>query len=77
MQSQMVRMGENGRVVIPAPIREAMGLKPGAALHLSLDEEGLRIQTVRQQIARAQADCAQALRSGEVAVGGIDCGTPA
>jgi AbrB family looped-hinge helix DNA binding protein len=55
MQSQMVRMGENGRVVIPAPIREAMGLKPGAALHLSLDEEGLRIQTVRQQIARAQA----------------------
>ena len=55
MQSQTVRMGGNGRVVIPAPIRNAMDLKPGEALQLSLDEEGLRIQTIRQQIARAQA----------------------
>jgi AbrB family looped-hinge helix DNA binding protein len=55
MQSQMARMGENGRVVIPVQIREAMGLKPGEALQVSLDEEGLRIQTLRQQIAQAQA----------------------
>ena len=48
MQSQTVRMGGNGRVVIPAPIRNAMDLKPGEALQLSLDEEGLRIQTIRQ-----------------------------
>jgi hypothetical protein len=32
-----------------------MGLKPGDALQVSLDEDGLRIQTIRQQIARAQA----------------------
>jgi AbrB family looped-hinge helix DNA binding protein len=48
-------MGENGRIVIPAPIREAMGLKPGDRLELSIDEDGLRIQTAQQQIARAQA----------------------
>jgi AbrB family looped-hinge helix DNA binding protein len=48
-------MGENGRIVIPAPIREAMGLKPGDQLELSVDEDGLRIQTIQHQIARAQA----------------------
>jgi AbrB family looped-hinge helix DNA binding protein len=55
MASQMTRMGENGRVVIPAPIREAMGLKPGDALEVSLDEYGVRIQTLRQQFAQARA----------------------
>jgi AbrB family looped-hinge helix DNA binding protein len=55
MQSITTRMGENGRIVIPASIRETMGLKPGDALQVSLDEEGLRIQTIRQQIAQAQA----------------------
>jgi len=48
-------MGENGRVVIPAPIREAMGLKPGDALEVSFDEYGVRLQTLRQQFAQARA----------------------
>ncbi|MGD0797793.1 MAG: AbrB/MazE/SpoVT family DNA-binding domain-containing protein [Acidobacteriaceae bacterium] len=55
MASQMTRMGENGRVVIPAPIREAMGLKPGDALEVSFDEYGVRLQTLRQQFAQARA----------------------
>jgi AbrB family looped-hinge helix DNA binding protein len=55
MQSLTTRLGENGRIVIPAPIRETMGLTPGDTLNISLDEDGLRIQTIRQQIARAQA----------------------
>ena len=48
-------MGKNGRLVIPAPIREALGLKPGQSLTVTVDEYGLRIQTFRQQIAEAQA----------------------
>jgi AbrB family looped-hinge helix DNA binding protein len=55
MQSQTTRMGENGRIVIPIHIREAMGIKPGDVLNVSLDEDGLRVQTQRQQIAQAQA----------------------
>ena len=49
MESLTTRLGENGRIVIPAPIRETMGLKPGDALQVSLDEDGLRIQTIRQR----------------------------
>jgi AbrB family looped-hinge helix DNA binding protein len=55
MLSEMTRMGQNGRLVIPAPIREKMGLKPGEQLAVSFDEFGLRIQTVRQQLAAARA----------------------
>jgi AbrB family looped-hinge helix DNA binding protein len=55
MQQEMTRMGENGRVVIPAPIRETLGLKPGEPLAVTVDEYGLRIQTIRQQIAEARA----------------------
>jgi AbrB family looped-hinge helix DNA binding protein len=55
MQSDVTRMGENGRVVIPAPIREAVGLKPGDRLEVTVEEYGLRIQTSRQKIAEAQA----------------------
>ena len=53
--SEMTRMSENGRIVIPAPIREAMGLRAGDTLEVSLEEDGLRLRTQRQMIARAQA----------------------
>ena len=55
MEAQVARMGEHGRLVIPAPIREAVGLKPGDALEISLEEDGLRLRTQQQMIARAQA----------------------
>jgi AbrB family looped-hinge helix DNA binding protein len=32
-----------GRVVIPAPIREKAGLKPGTPLEVQLDDLGLRL----------------------------------
>jgi bifunctional DNA-binding transcriptional regulator/antitoxin component of YhaV-PrlF toxin-antitoxin module len=36
-------------------MREAMGLRPGETLEVSLEEDGLRLRTQRQMIARAQA----------------------
>jgi AbrB family looped-hinge helix DNA binding protein len=57
-------MGENGRLVIPAPIREAIGLKPGDPLQVTVDEYGLRIQTFRQQIAEARAALKQFIEPG-------------
>jgi AbrB family looped-hinge helix DNA binding protein len=35
-----------GRVVIPAPIRERAGFTPGAALEITEDEFGIRIERV-------------------------------
>ncbi len=35
-----------GRVVIPAAIRERLGLTAGAELHVSVDEFGIRLERV-------------------------------
>lgn len=48
------RVGEKGRLVIPAEMREAMGIQPGDAVQLRLDGEELRISTRRGRIKRAR-----------------------
>jgi AbrB family looped-hinge helix DNA binding protein len=37
-----------GRVVIPAPVRERLGLTPGTTLDITVDEFGIRIERVAQ-----------------------------
>ena len=49
-----VLVGEKGRIVIPAEIREAMGIKPGDSLELRFDDYELRVATRRARIRRAQ-----------------------
>jgi AbrB family looped-hinge helix DNA binding protein len=49
-----IRMSENGRVVIPAAIRKALGIKAGDELMLHLDEDGMKLTTTRLRVARAQ-----------------------
>ncbi len=48
------RLNENGRLVIPASFRKALGMDPGDEVILHLEEDGLRITTLRHRIARAQ-----------------------
>ncbi|MGB2603678.1 MAG: AbrB/MazE/SpoVT family DNA-binding domain-containing protein [Candidatus Sulfotelmatobacter sp.] len=48
------RINENGRVVIPASFRQALGIKPGDTVVLRLDNGELRITTLRQRLAKAQ-----------------------
>jgi AbrB family looped-hinge helix DNA binding protein len=48
------RVNENGRVVIPASFRQALGIKPGDTVVLRLDNGELRITTLRQRLAKAQ-----------------------
>ena len=55
MQMHRARMGDNGRIVLPVELRKAMDLQGGQELMLTVDEDGLHIQTFRQSIARAQA----------------------
>lgn len=53
MQNELAQMGENGRIVIPAAYRRALGLKGGDRLLLRLDEDGIHIQTRMQALRRA------------------------
>lgn len=48
------RINENGRIVIPAEIRQQMGLIPGETLHLKLEGETLKIESNRARIRRVQ-----------------------
>ncbi len=48
------RINENGRVVIPAPFRKALGIHAGDEVVLRLEDDELRITTMKHRIARAQ-----------------------
>lgn len=54
MEELRVRINENGRIVIPAPIRSALGISPGDELVLNVKNGELHITTVRNRIAKAQ-----------------------
>ena len=49
------KVAEGGRVVIPAEYRKAMGLQVGDEVILRLEDDGLRLVTLDQALARAQA----------------------
>jgi AbrB family looped-hinge helix DNA binding protein len=55
MPSVKVRLGPEGRVVIPAPIREALGLKEGDVLFARLEGGEVKFLTPRAAMMRAQA----------------------
>jgi len=50
-----VKVAANGRVCIPADVRDRLGLKDGDTLSLEETEEGLVLRTLDQRISRAQA----------------------
>ena len=54
MNEIKTKMGDGGRLVIPAGYRKALGLKPGDDVVLFLEEGEIRIITARQAIHRAQ-----------------------
>jgi AbrB family looped-hinge helix DNA binding protein len=47
-------VGEKGRLVIPAGMREALGLKVGDAVEIRVEDDELRISTIPSRIRRAQ-----------------------
>lgn len=52
---QKVKIGKNGRMIIPAEFRRVLGFEDGDEVILHVDEDGLRISTPAQAISRAQA----------------------
>jgi len=53
-QQARSRVNENGRVVIPAPFRRALGINIGDEVVLRIEDDELRISTLRRRIERAQ-----------------------
>jgi AbrB family looped-hinge helix DNA binding protein len=65
MQTIMVNLGKNGRLVIPAPFRRALGIEPGDELVLTLDAGLLRITTREHAILRAQETVRRHVRGSD------------
>jgi bifunctional DNA-binding transcriptional regulator/antitoxin component of YhaV-PrlF toxin-antitoxin module len=59
------KIGPGGRIVIPSRYRKKIGVGIGGEVILVLDEEGVRLVTPRQAVARAQALVRKYVRSGE------------
>ena len=48
------KIGDKGRLVIPATLREAPGMKVGDSVDLRVEDNELRISTRRARIRKAQ-----------------------
>lgn len=53
-KNRQARMGSGGRLVIPAEIRQELGLKEGEPVVMRVENGELRIWTAREGIRRAQ-----------------------
>jgi AbrB family looped-hinge helix DNA binding protein len=53
-EATRMRVSQNGRVVIPAPFRKALGISVGDEVLLRLQDDELRITTQQRRIERAQ-----------------------
>lgn len=49
-----MRVNENGRVVIPAPFRKRLGINVGDEVVLRIEDDELRITTLKRNLERAQ-----------------------
>ena len=54
-QAMDVRVANNGRMVLPKSVREALGVTQGGAVVLSIEGDVVKLTSIRQSVARAQA----------------------
>jgi AbrB family looped-hinge helix DNA binding protein len=59
-----MRVNENGRVVIPASYRKALGIKVGDEVVLRIEEDELRITTLKRRIEQAQRRIRRYVKTG-------------
>ncbi|MBZ5615545.1 MAG: AbrB/MazE/SpoVT family DNA-binding domain-containing protein [Acidobacteriia bacterium] len=59
-----MRVNENGRVVIPASYRKMLGIKAGDEVILRMEDDELRITTVKRRLERAQRRIRQYVKPG-------------
>ncbi len=54
MNEVRARIGEQGRIVIPAKYRRSLELEPGDEVVMRVEDDELRIRAARQAVARAK-----------------------
>lgn len=64
-QLYKVRLASGGRIVIPAEVRQILGVKEGEELLLTQDSAGFRLTTYQQAIRQAQSLFAKIGNEGE------------
>jgi AbrB family looped-hinge helix DNA binding protein len=57
-------VNQNGRVVIPASFRKRLGIRPGDQVALRIEDNELRITTLRRNLERAQRLVRKHVKSG-------------
>ncbi|MER9754916.1 AbrB/MazE/SpoVT family DNA-binding domain-containing protein [Mesorhizobium sp. M0166] len=65
---ERVKLGEGGRFVIPAAMREEMGVRPGEDMILHVENGELRVRSWLQNLRRVQAELSALKRPGESVV---------
>ena len=66
-QNVMSKINDNGRIVIPAQIREEMRIKPGDTLFLRVEGDVLMIESQRTRIRRIQEEFRRFAKPGVLA----------
>ena len=65
MTTSRLRLGENGRISLPAAYRRELGLRPGDELILQLEEGGIRVTSPKLAIERARRILDQYIKTDE------------
>ena len=60
-----MRVNENGRVVIPASFRKALGINVGDEVVLRIEDDELRITTLKRRLERAQQSIRRYIKPGK------------
>jgi AbrB family looped-hinge helix DNA binding protein len=63
-QEARLKVNENGRVVIPASFRKALGITAGDEVILRMEDDELRITTMKRRIERAQRHARKYIKPG-------------
>jgi AbrB family looped-hinge helix DNA binding protein len=66
MNDVHLKLNENGRVVIPAQLRAALGIQAGDELVMRIEDEELRITTLKRRIERAQNRAGKYVKPGTI-----------
>lgn len=64
MAGVRTKIDKQGRIIIPARERKQLGLKPGEAVVLSVEDGELRIRSIRESVRHAQAIIRQYIPEG-------------